>query len=193
MISRVFAVVPTFDQQSGEYAMLAIRTVLHPTDFSKCSDFAFRLACSLARDYDARLIVLHVIEPPMVVGGEGVLMLPPAVDLKPHRERLQLLRPQDPKAPVEHRLVEGTAATEILRLAEETKCDVIVLGTHGRKGFGRLLMGSVAEQVVRRAPCPVVTVKTPLPETSPSGESAPESAGSFHFSQRSINQRTDDL
>ena len=110
----------------------------------------------------------------MVVGGEGVLILPSAVDLKPLREQLQQLRPQDPKVPVEHRLVEGTAATEILRLAEETKCDVIVLGTHGRTGFGRLLMGSVAEQVVRRAPCPVVTVKTPLPETSPSGESAPE-------------------
>jgi nucleotide-binding universal stress UspA family protein len=171
-------VAPIFAQQTGEYVMLAIRTVLHPTDFSERSEFAFRLACSLARDYGGRLIVLHVAEPPMAVAGEGVLMLPPAFDLEPLRERLQQLRPGDPKVPVEHRLIQGDAATEILRVAEETKCDVIVLGTHGRTGLGRLLLGSVAEQVLRRAPCPVVTVKTPLPGTSSSGESTPESAGS---------------
>jgi len=158
--------------------MLAIRTVLHPTDFSKRSAFAFRLACSLGRDYGARLIVLHVAEPPLAVAGEGVMMVPPGVDLEPLREQLQQLRPRDLKVPVEHRLVQGDAAAEILRVSEETKCDVIVLGTHGRTGLGRLLMGSVAEQVVRRARCPVVTVKTPLPETSSSGESIPESAGS---------------
>jgi len=159
--------------------MLAIRTVLHPTDFSERSEFAFRLACSLARDYSARLMVLHVAEPPMAVAGEGVLMLPPAFDLEPLRERLQQLRPRDPKVQVEHRLVQGDAAGEILRVAEEAKCDVIVLGTHGRTGLGRFLMGSVAEQVVCKAPCPVVTVKTPLMETTPSGESAPETAGSI--------------
>jgi nucleotide-binding universal stress UspA family protein len=158
--------------------MLAIRTVLHPTDFSERSDFAFRLACSLARDYGARLIVLHVAEPPMAVAGEGVLMFPPAVDLEPLRERLQQLRPRDPMVPVEHSLVQGDAATEILRVAEETKCDVIVLGTHGRTAVARLIMGSVAEQVVRRAPCPVLTVKTPPPGASASGEPTPESAGS---------------
>jgi nucleotide-binding universal stress UspA family protein len=114
----------------------------------------------------------------MAVAVEGVLIPPPAVDLEPLRERLQQLRPRDPKVPVEHRLVQGDAATEMLQVAEETKCDVIVLGTHGRTGLGRLLMGSVAEQVLRKAPCPVVTVKTPLPETSSSGESTPESAGS---------------
>lgn len=164
--------------------MLAIQTVLHPTDFSERSEFAFRLACSLARDYGARLIVLHVAEPPMAVAGEGVLMLPPTFDLEPLRERLQQLRPAEPKVPVEHRLIQGDAATEILRVAEETKCDVIVLGTHGRTGLGRLLMGSVAEQVVRRAPCPVVTVKTPLPETTSSGESASELADGVAGSAR---------
>jgi nucleotide-binding universal stress UspA family protein len=158
--------------------MLAIRNILHPTDFSERSDFAFRLACSLARDYGARLVVLHVAEPPMVVGSEGMLMPPVEVDLQPLQERLQQLRPRDPKVPVEHHLVQGDAAAEILRVAEETKCNVIVLGTHGRTGLGRILMGSVAEQVVRKAPCPVVTVKTPLAEASPSAESTPEDAGS---------------
>jgi len=54
-------------------------------------------------------------------------------------------------------------AGEILRLAAEVECDLIVLGTHGRTGLGRVLLGSVAEQVLRRAPCPVLTVKMPLP------------------------------
>ena len=142
--------------------MLAIKTILHPTDFSEPAAFAFRLACTLARDYGSRLVVLHVAEPPMAFAGEGVLMLPAAVDLQPLRERLQQLRPGDPKVPLDHMLVEGAAVHEILRVAEETKCDMIVIGTHGRTGLGRLLMGSVAEQVVRRAPCPVITVKTPL-------------------------------
>jgi nucleotide-binding universal stress UspA family protein len=158
--------------------MLAIRTVLHPTDFSERSELAFRLACSLARDYGARLLVLHVAEPPFAVAGEGVVMLPFEEDLEPLRRQLQQLRPPDPKVQVEHRLVQGDAATEILRVAEETKCDVIVLGTHGRTGVARLLMGSVAEQVVRKARCPVVTVKAPLPETTPSPQSTPETAGS---------------
>ena len=149
--------------------MLAIRTILHPTDFSERSEFAFRLACSLARDYGARLTVLHVTEPAMAVTCDGVLMFPPAVDVLPLRERLQQLRPPDPKVQVEHRVVEGNAAIEILRVAEETKCDMIVLGTHGRTGLGRLLMGSVAEQVLRRASCPVLTVKAPFPQSQPVG------------------------
>jgi nucleotide-binding universal stress UspA family protein len=147
--------------------MLAIRTILHPTDFSDCSAFAFRLACSLARDYGARLIVLHVAEPPVTVASEGMLVIPPALDLDPLRDRLHQLRPGDPTVPVEHCLVEGNAAPEILRVAEETRCDVIVLGTHGRTGLARLLMGSVAEQVVRRACCPVLMVKGPFPPAQP--------------------------
>jgi nucleotide-binding universal stress UspA family protein len=158
--------------------MLPIRTILHPTDFSERSEFAFGLACALARDYGARLTLMHVAEPPMAFVGEGGLLLPAAVDLEAVQQRLQQLQPGDPTLAVEYRLVQGDAATQILGAAGETKCDLIVLGTHGRTGLGRLLLGSVAEQVVRKAPCPVVTVKTPLPETSFSGEVAPESAGS---------------
>lgn len=148
--------------------MLAIRTVLHPTDFSERADLAFRLACSLAQDYGARLVLVHVVELPLAVASEGVLMLPPEFDLESLRDRLQQLRPQDPKVAVEHRLIQGDIATQILRVAEETKCDMIVLGTHGRTGLSRLLMGSVAEQVLRKATCPVLTAKAPQPETSSS-------------------------
>ena len=71
---------------------------------------------------------------------------------------------------IDHRLTDGEPYAEILRVAEDDGCDLIVMGTHGRKGLRRLLMGSVAEQVVRQASCPVMTVKTPFPEP----ESAPE-------------------
>ncbi len=158
--------------------MLDIRTVLHPTDFSQQSEFAFRLACALAHDYGARLIVLTVAEPPVPV-VEGMPIPGPPLDLEPLRARLQQLRPHDPKITVEHRLVVGDAATEILREGQETKCDVIILGTHGRTGLGRLLMGSVAEKVVRRAPCPVLTVKMPPTEPGVSRETESEKGGSI--------------
>jgi nucleotide-binding universal stress UspA family protein len=141
--------------------MLPIHSLLHPTDFSENSHYAFRLACALARDYGARLIVLHVAEPPVAVSGEGVLMLPPNFDLEPLRKQLQQLESGNPEVQVEHRLVQGYAAEEIVRVAAETKCDLIIMGTHGRTGMGRLLMGSAAEQIMRRAPCPVLTVKMP--------------------------------
>ena len=104
------------------------------------------------------------------------MILPPALDLEPLREKLRQLRPTDPKVRVEHRLVEGETATEILRLGQEMKCDLIVLGTHGRTGLGRLLMGSVAERVVRKARCPVLTVKTPSPDSPSSQDAASESS-----------------
>jgi nucleotide-binding universal stress UspA family protein len=146
--------------------MLPIQTILHPTDFSEHSCYAFRLACSLARDYTARLVIMHVAEPPTVVAGEGVFMLPTNDDLEPLRKRLQQLGTANPEVQMEHRLVQGYAIEEILRAAVETKCDLIMMGTHGRTGMGRLLMGSVAEQIVRKAPCPVLTVKMPQRQES---------------------------
>jgi nucleotide-binding universal stress UspA family protein len=146
----------------GEDVMLSIKTILHPTDFSERSEYAFRLACSLARDYGARLIVLHVAAPPMAVGGEGMLMLTADTDLDLLRAKLDLIRPGDPKVLVEHLLYEGDIINYILQVVADEKCDLIVLGTHGRTGLTRLLMGSVAELVVRKSPCPVVTVKGPL-------------------------------
>jgi nucleotide-binding universal stress UspA family protein len=157
--------------------MLPIKTILHPTDFSERSALAFRLACALARDYGARLVVAHVAEPPRAIAVEGVVVPPPPSDLQRLREQLQRVRPEDPQVSVEHRLIEGDAASEVLHVAEDTKCDLIVMGTHGRRGLGRLLMGSVAEQVVRQASCPVLTVRAPQPGQSPSPEAAPAISG----------------
>jgi nucleotide-binding universal stress UspA family protein len=152
--------------------MLAIRTILHPTDFSPQSGAAFQVACALARDYVARLVLLHV-HPPDMIYGEGYVLPPdPEVVREELQEQLDRLRPPDPAIPVERLLREGDAAREILHTAREIGADVIVLGTHGRAGVGRLLMGSVAEAVLRKAPCPVLAVKTPLPET-PAAPDAP--------------------
>ena len=142
--------------------MLAVKTVLHATDFSKNSAFAFRLACALARDYGARLVILHVAAPPAVFYGEGIYLPPPEEYEEPLHDKLLRLQPHDRRVVTEHRLEEGPPAPTILRVAAQAKADVIVLGTHGRTGLGRLIMGSVAEQVVRKAPCPVLTVKNPV-------------------------------
>lgn len=143
--------------------MLAIQTILCPTDFSEASKCAFRLACSLARDHGARLIVLHVAPPPQKVGYDGKPLVPglPEGYQNDLENRLTQFRAQVTDVSVETRLEEGFAATEILRIARETPCDLIVLATHGRTGLWRLLMGSVAEQVVRKARCPVLAVKAP--------------------------------
>jgi nucleotide-binding universal stress UspA family protein len=146
--------------------MLSFKTILHPTDFSERSECAFRLACSLARDHGGRVIVLHVHPPPTSHGETGARRRStPYHDML--REQLHRLQPPDPRVPVEHRLAEGEADAEILRTAREDGCDLIVMGTHGRTGLRRALMGSVAEQVVRLASCPVLTVNTPFPQAAP--------------------------
>jgi nucleotide-binding universal stress UspA family protein len=147
--------------------MLAIRTILHPTDFSQRSQCALALACALARDYGARLIALHVAEVPTLAYGEGVVPPHPEELRATAQEELdQLVVPYE-TVRAERRLEEGDAVTEVLRVAQEVSADLIVLGTHGRSGLARLLMGSVAEQIVRKAACPVLTVKAPFPETAP--------------------------
>jgi nucleotide-binding universal stress UspA family protein len=148
--------------------MLRIQTILHPTDFSERSRYAFQPACSLARDHGARLIVLHVMPVPLVQEKR--------LYREEMAEELNRLRAPDTQVQVEHRLEEGDAATQILRVALETGCDLIVLGTHGRTGLGRLLMGSVAEQVLRMASCPVLTVRAPFPPSEAAGAPALEQA-----------------
>lgn len=139
--------------------MLAIKNILHPTDFSPASDEAFRVAVSLARDYGAKLMVLHVAEPPEPPTPEGVSYFSPVEHLEEMRRLLRDVQPHDPNVKVERELVEGSPAREIARKAQELNSDVIVMGTHGRTGLGRLLMGSVAEHVLRAAPCMVMTIK----------------------------------
>jgi nucleotide-binding universal stress UspA family protein len=148
--------------------MLSIRTILHPTDFSEYSAFAFQLACSLARDHGAKVVVLHVYPPP-IAHGEVVARRQPNGF---HEELWRLLRRVQapvPEVSVSHRLEEGDPAAEVLRVAQESGCDLIVMGTHGRTGLRRVVLGSVAERVVRAAGCPVLTIRPPFTHA----ESAP--------------------
>jgi nucleotide-binding universal stress UspA family protein len=155
--------------------MLPIRTILHPTDFSEHSAFAFQVACALARDYGARVVVAHAIALQMYGSLEtGPLIADPLVVEAELRERLETVRPPDPSVAVERRLCKGDAAAEIVALAADINADLIVMGTHGRKGVGRLLLGSVAESVLRRAPCPVVTVRAPFPAQATPKEASRE-------------------
>ena len=146
--------------------MSTIPIILHPTDFSEPAGRALNLAGSLAHREGARLLVLHVAN--TLTDAVNVLLDDPSPDRQ--RQRLEQLRLEAPGVPFESRLAFGAAAAEILKTAQETGCDLIVMGTRGRKGLGRLLMGSVAEQVVRNAPCPVVTVNSPSLEPAAQAE-----------------------
>ncbi len=139
--------------------MLPIRTILYPTDFSPHSDLACQFAGALARDYGARLIVAHVFHEPVVAYGAGLTASDRDAAEIELKSWASLLASQFGLVAVEHRLAVGNPAAEILRLAEEVKSDLIVLGTHGRTGLGRLVLGSVAERVLRGAACPVVTAR----------------------------------
>jgi nucleotide-binding universal stress UspA family protein len=146
--------------------MFRVQTILHPTDFSERSACAFQLACALARDRGARLIVLHVVPVPTL---QEKFAYREEVE-----EALGRIRAPDPQVRLERRLEVGDAAARILEAAQAIPCDLIVMGTHGRRGLGRALLGSVAEQVVRLAPCPVLTVKTPFPQAPPAAGQAAE-------------------
>ena len=140
--------------------MFPIRTILHPTDFSEAAQEAFALAASLARDHGSRLVVLHV--DPLPVGHDEVIARRDrAAYEKPLWDLLRQVKVTDAQVTLEHQLAEGDPAAEILRVARESGCDLIVMGTQGRSGLARLVLGSVAEKALRQAPCPVVTVKVP--------------------------------
>jgi nucleotide-binding universal stress UspA family protein len=141
--------------------MLPVHTILFPTDFSECAQQAFPFACSLARDCGARIVVLHVSLPPL--SHEKL-----EADRNPdeyYGPLLQMLREMHAakeNVQVDHRLEEGDPPKRILEAAQELNAGLIIIGTHGRSGLARLLLGSVAEQVLRQASCPVLTVKTPF-------------------------------
>jgi universal stress protein A len=132
------------------------KTILFPTDFSTASDAALVHAEVLAKQSGARLLIVHVEEPPLAYGGGELYYGIPEPDSERILTMLEDVRPRDPAVPFAHKLTMGDPAGEIVRLATEEQAEMIVLGTHGRTGMVRLLMGSVAEAIVRRAPCPVL-------------------------------------
>ena len=135
---------------------MSVKKILFPTDFSTASDAALVHAENLAKQSSADLIILHIEEPPLAYGGGELYYGLPEPSSERILEMLHNVCPSDPELTFEHRLVMGDPATEIVRVAEKETAELIVLGTHGRTGLSRILMGSVAEAVVRHAPCPVL-------------------------------------
>jgi nucleotide-binding universal stress UspA family protein len=139
---------------------MKIGTILVPIDFSEQSRTALEYAVALGRDSRARLLLVHVKEPPIFFPPEGVGVLRETIVDKPCK-LLDEMTPQGSDSMCERHVLVGDPADEIVRLADEEQVDLIVMGTHGRTGLPHLLMGSVAEKVVRRSGRPVLTIKLP--------------------------------
>ncbi len=151
--------------------MIKLKSILLPTDFSEASNAAVPYACSLAETFGAELHVLHVIhdlasEVPEF--GMG-LAFPGYLEQLPERRRkleaesirqMSGVLPQDwSEQPVTKAVRQGPAFQKIIEYAKEHDTDLIVMGTHGRGILKHTLLGNVAERVVRKAPCPVMTVQ----------------------------------
>lgn len=146
--------------------MIRLKQILAATDFSDCSQHALRYACEFAAAFDAQLHLAYVNEPPAAAYSEfgigliGVQGL--EEDLRRGAEaRLNTLPGPDwqDRLRVSREVLCGTPFIEIVRYARQNEIDLIVLGTHGRGAIAHMLMGSTAEKVVRKAPCPVLTVR----------------------------------
>jgi nucleotide-binding universal stress UspA family protein len=145
---------------------MKLRRILHPSDFSRASQAAFTKAVAMAKADGAQLLLGHVILFPTLALGEGYLSPTTYDDLTRSmradgQKQLDKLVAKAKARGVRARglLLEGVPADAINRAARAHRADVIVLGTHGRTGLARVLMGSVAERVVGGAPCPVLTVR----------------------------------
>src|SRR5207248_1200904 len=130
--------------------MVHVKKILYPTDFSSYSNQAYFHAVALAENHGAQLTILYVYNE---AGGEE--------DQTYWQKQLEQIRPVDPNIAVQHVFLRGDPASQIVRYARESGIDLVVMGTHGRTGLERLLMGSVAEKVMREAACSVLVVKLP--------------------------------
>jgi len=144
---------------------IRLQKILLPTDFSEYSAAATKYACELATKFDAELHLLHTLEThiaAMPEFGMGLALAPYVKEPRAAAER-SLADVLDPKwsagRTVIQAVVEGSPKTEIVGYARKHEIDLIVLTTHGRTGLAHVIMGSVAESIVRTAPCPVLTVR----------------------------------
>lgn len=149
--------------------MIKLGRILFPYDFSELSLHGFSHARSFAEAYHAELHVLHVVDEAsqywMAMGPNSVPMGPPPGELiaasKQEMEKFLREHLADAPFPVVSEVQMGRPFMEIIRYAREKEIDMIILGTHGHSGLKHVLLGSVAERVVRKAPCPVLTIRHP--------------------------------
>lgn len=144
------------------------KRILIPSDFSPHSVSALKLAVNLANTFDAELHLLHVVEsllPAVPLDPTGLYGLPPDYDERVKAavevEIDKVVKTVQTKVPLIRRIHTGSPLVEIVRYARKSSIDVVVMGTHGRTGLAHVVMGSVAESVLRSAPCPVMVVPSP--------------------------------
>ena len=159
--------------------MTLFKQILFAADFSETSRDAFRIACSLARESDSRIVVVHVLESfrvaeePVYFGQQSVRYIgtdPTEASMESVERRLCQTYVPDRPILIEYRALSGLAAEEILRVSREAETDLIVMGTHGRSGISRFLAGSVAESVLRAAQCPVLAFRSAGQAEAPAGD-----------------------
>jgi len=146
--------------------MSRLHRILHPSDFSRASGAAFTRALAMAKADRAKLLLVHVLAPPVLMAGDGYMSPRIYEDLEASarsyaQKRLTALRTKARKAGVKAAtlLLDGVAHERIARAAQSKKADLIVIGTHGRTGLAKLFLGSVASRVLAAARCPVMTVR----------------------------------
>jgi len=141
--------------------MISIKKVLVPTDFSEHSDKAVRYGADLAAKFGGELHLLHVFETTPIMYGEGAGIPESAAEMKAAAvEKLDGVQVDAlEECPVVRKVMQGNAFVETVRYAKDNTIDLLVMGTHGRGAIAHMLLGSVAEQVVRKAPCPVLIVR----------------------------------
>lgn len=142
---------------------MEIRSILVPTDFSRYSERAYQQARSLAERENAQVLLLHVLLSSDLAFGDTPLPMREQLEKEMQIDAEQRLKSiaEGQTIPIETLAVWGNPPTEICRIAKERDSDLIVMGTHGRTGLTHLFIGSVAERVVRHAPCSVLIVRTP--------------------------------
>ena len=144
---------------------MQIKTILFPTDFSNGARAAMDHAISLARDYQAKLILLYVIQDISIAewyipSSLSVADLVEDMQKSAWQEMDKWIAEVSAKVKdVEKMVVRGVPFVEIIKTAKDKNADLIVIGTHGRTGIDHMLFGSTAEKVVRKASCPVLTVR----------------------------------
>lgn len=148
--------------------MIELRRILVPTDFSKYSQAGLNYAAAFADKFGAELHLLHVVQNLALVVPDVITMEPTALPspeqftpaVQAGFDRL-IAENKLEKFKIQKEIREGTPFYEIIQYAREADIDLIVMGTHGHSGLAHVLLGSVTEKVVRKAPCPVLTVRHP--------------------------------
>lgn len=153
---------------------MTFKNILVAVDFSPHAEEAVRVAADLGRRFEAKLTLLHVLQPPSYALPDGYYLYNASqlrdivATFGTHLEALKKRALAAGATDVEVKQLEGAPAAEIASCARSQHCDLIVIGTHGRTGLPHLVLGSVAERVLRHAPCAVLAVRSPsTPQAQP--------------------------